>query len=231
MNLLKSHLIKAGWFFLLSVYCLTYFIFVRPAGAFLAVLFTVIFAAGLLVLVFLTARAVYFRRQLNNFLRRILANDYQTGLKESLWLGDEVTELAVLANKMIGQLRTYDQLRVDRIGQFNRLVDLISENVAEGIILIDVERKLLMLNSAVQKLFGVEQGKITFDAIEKQEHNEQFLPLFKELVDNGKVIETCTVDLHLPIKNASRRVCLKMQPLKDQAEKVRLAVIFVSPAG
>ncbi len=232
MNFLKKHTIKIVWFIFLITYVFSYFIFIQQAslGPLIDVLFAAIFVAGLAAWIYLTVRVGYVRRHLANCMRRLLNNDYKTGINEALWLGDEVSELAVLANKTVAQLQIYDQLRVDRIGLFRRLVDLISENVAEGIILVDVERKVLLFNTTAQKIFGIEQEKLTFDSVERQENNKQFLAMFKDLIDNGKVIDTCTVDLQLPIKNARKKVCLRMLPLKDKTEKVQLAVIFVSPA-
>ncbi|MBU0672580.1 MAG: PAS domain-containing protein [Candidatus Margulisbacteria bacterium] len=232
MSLFKRNIIKMLWLLLLLTYAMGYFLFIRQAGLtpLADLFFAFLFVVGLATWVFLTLRLGMFKRQLVNLIRRILAGDYDTGVSEARWLGDEVTGLGILINKMVSQLNIYDKLRVGKIGLYHRLVELISANVERGIILVDADRQVLLLNTAVQKLFGIEQEKMTFESIEKQENNKEFLPLFKDLVENGKVIDTCTVDLQLPIRNARKRVCLKMAPLKDQDEKVRLALIFVAEA-
>ncbi|MBN2058279.1 MAG: PAS domain-containing protein [Candidatus Saganbacteria bacterium] len=228
----RKHLLKLLYLTVLVFFSLTCAAYFFGLSLWTFYLLALLFLLALLSWLYLGLRVLVFRRQLVNFLRRILANDYSTGVRGGIWLGDEAADLGQLINKMADQLRAYDKLRMEKIALFHRAIDLIFRHVKEGMILVDVDRESLLLNPAVQEIFGIDQEKLSFDSIQKQENNKEFNKLFKQAVEQGKLIETCVVDLQLPIRNSRQNVCIRIVPLKDEAEKVRLAMIFVDrPTG
>lgn len=173
-------------------------------------------------------RVVLFRRKLLRFLRCLLNNDYRFECGVSLGRNDEVSGLELLMRRLGQQLRAYDHLQSETISALNRSLDALYRHVSDGIILAHVDQRVFKLNPVVQGMFQVEQETITFDAIEKQPENRGFCALLDDAVRRSKVLVEGKVALQLPIRNSRLDLFVEIVPIKDQQEKVRLAMIFVT---
>lgn len=91
-----------------------------------------------------------------------------------------------------------------------------------------IARETFKLNPAAQSLFDIDQGNFSFDSIEKQEKNKEFTELFNYVVKKGKVPQEDKVTIQLPIRNSQKEVYVKIIPIKDSEENVKLAIIFIS---
>ncbi len=191
-------------------------------------LFYLISALGICSWVYFTFRAVFFRRKLVCFIQKILENDYQSGVSSHPGSFDEIARLEKLVNKMADQLRVYDQLQIDKISALTKAIDIIYNNVKEGIIVYTEDKKTFQVNPVVQRLFEVEQENFSYDSLAKQEVNRDFISRLKEVIDHGRTFHQENLVLELPIRQSRRQLQLTMIPIKDKNEIVELAIILVN---
>ncbi|MFH1541565.1 MAG: hypothetical protein ABIE84_00540 [bacterium] len=223
---------------ILSILCLLGFIGVC-AIVFQHVKLPLILSYGLWILLicggviwsYIYIRVIIFQGRLIKLFRRILAGDYESGISLASPIKDEIASLVDLTNKMADQLRLYDRLRVDRISLLARAFDQIALQSKDAVILVDTDKKDLELNPTAQQIFEMEQGRLTFDSIEKQEVNKEFLALFNEAITNGKIIDETIVDFQVPIRNTRKRIAVRIIPLKNSEELVKLALIYMVEKG
>ena len=224
-----KNLLKLLWLSLLI--CLIVAGVVGPAGYSgaqgLSVGLASVLLLGMAIWVYLTVRVLGFNRKLSNLLKRLLAGDYETGIETKI--PDELSRLVRQFNELGQRLRTYDKLRADKVSLNYRALDLIYRTVPEGVIIADLEKRTFKLNPVVQSLFNVKQESFSFDAIENQERNREFMALFKEASEQKKAAREGRVVLQLPMRDSSRKASVKIIPLKDAEEAVKLAIIFVRP--
>jgi PAS domain-containing protein len=180
---------------------------------------------------YITARLFFFRRKLVNFCRRLLAGDYETGIKARKGFADEITSVANLMNAAVERLRVYDELRASRVSLGYRALEYLHNNVSDAIMIADAEKEVFRLNAAAMSFFGVDQDRISFDSVENKPGNEEFRALFARAVKKEKIAVEGEVEINLPARDASRRAFVKIQPLKDSQEDVKLAIILMAPAA
>ncbi|MDD5566142.1 MAG: PAS domain-containing protein [Candidatus Omnitrophica bacterium] len=229
---MRTNLIKIFWLSLLASLSLGYYLLFR-IYRFSGPLYEALLAFFVLVVLcwlYIAVRVLIVKKKIALVLTRILFNEYETGIRVSERVNDEVTHLERLINRTCEQLRVYDALRVERIDLISRAMDTVYNHIQEGVIVADMEKKNLRANPAAREIFGIEQETITFDSIEKQEKNRDFVEFFKNAVEREKIFKEGMVTLQMPIRNASRQVALKIFPLKNKEETVKLAVIFIRNA-
>ena len=192
--------------------------FVLPALIILGVIFWLI----------ISIRTLIFKKKLVVFIKRLIAGDYQAGIKLRFKSEDEITRLVNLINKLGDQLRVYDDLRSQNVSLNYRALDIIFTTVKEGLIIADVGKRTLRFNLAAQSIFDVEIENIMFDTMERQTENRQFYELLKDTIERTKYYKKCDVIIKLPIRNLTRKLNITVFPLKDKAENVKLIIIFLS---
>ena len=228
---IKKHIIKICWLYILLCLIAGAVILIKGCG-FLGRaphIFFALFFFGSLFWVYAVMRTVKFNNKLAGFLRHLLANEYETGIEIEPIFNDEVTEVSELANKTADRLRIYNKLQLERISFNNRVIDIISRNVLDAFILFDAEKKSFQFNPAARGIFGIERENLTFDSIEKQEKNEDFIKILRDVIEKDKITKEAMVVLQLPIvNNIERRLNIKIIPVKNNEEKVELALILLS---
>ena len=84
-------------------------------------------------------------------------------------------------------------------------------------------------NPVARDIFGINQASFAFDSLGRQENNKHFFQLLKAAMEQEKTTkEETKVSLDLPILKAKKEVTVKIFPLKDRSEKVRLVIIFLT---
>lgn len=195
--------------------------------------FYVIVGLAFLCILYIVRRIIVFNTSLTRLFRTLISGDYEAGLKSSRFFKDEIETLTQQINKFLEQLRTYDRLRAERIAFNSRALDLIYENINEGAAIADMEKETFRFNPAARALFGVKQETFSFDSLRAQEKNHQIVRMFIKATETERVPQEGRAVLQLPIQNvnALEELFIKIIPLKDKEEKVRLALIFISSIG
>lgn len=151
--------------------------------------------------------------------------------------------LSVSATKMeeknifIGFVRdiTEDKKVLNELYEQEEMLRLILENIAEGVVVEDSNKKIVMSNEIANKIFGVQvDEKISPNILnhfevyypdEKTIFPSQNLPMDHAL--NGELIEDIDVVLFDPTTSEKKRVLISGRPLINQDNKVVAAVVTI----
>jgi len=190
-----------------------------------------IFALFVLAWAYMSLRLGFLHGRLTNFLRRLLAGEYETGIRDISWIQDEVSRLTALANKAGERILAYDKLRSERTGLSFRAMDTIFRRAGDCIALANMEKQTIRFNPPALTLFNATQETYTFEALEKPEENRRFIRLFLLTVLKDVVTKEWDAQLRLPMKDVSHRLHITVIPFKDNSEKAALALLLLKPAN
>lgn len=175
----------------------------------------------------LTLRLLTFRKKLYHFLRRLLAGDYEAGIRSRKLINDEISRLEEMANQVAERLREYDRLRADRVSVQARALDLTVRNSGEMLITADTEKETLIFNPAAQKRLGISGKSWPFEAILKPNDNATFARLFNRAVSGSKLNTEGNCRLKLPGMDNPVMLHILILPLRDRNEAVRFILITI----
>jgi PAS domain-containing protein len=200
---------------------------IEPAVRWSAVAF---FSISLLCWTYLTTRLIGFRVRLFKFLRLLLSNDYEAGIRTRQHFTDEISRLEGLANRVSERLLIYDRLRADRVSIHARAFDLLLDRSFEPLAAIDMQQEVFLLNPAVQKVLGIKRKSFSFESVLKPDINKEFADLFNDSVSGRKTLTEGFSWLQLPGMSDPVYVGLQFTPLRDRDETVRFALLSIKVA-
>jgi methyl-accepting chemotaxis protein len=73
---------------------------------------------------------------------------------------DEIGRLAEEFNRMTARLKEYDQNNIDRLITERRRADAIVRSIPDPLIVVDAGYRIIALNSAAEKVFGVQEKQV-----------------------------------------------------------------------
>ncbi|HMC82793.1 MAG TPA: HAMP domain-containing protein [Candidatus Polarisedimenticolia bacterium] len=109
--------------------------------------------AGVSLILFLPARVVRRLRRMTHIVQQAERGDLDVTTLETG--SDEVGTLAVHLNRLIGQVRTFDEIKTERMLSAERRLEGLVENLEEGVILIDGELHPVYVSRRARQLLGV----------------------------------------------------------------------------
>jgi PAS domain S-box-containing protein len=151
--------------------------------------------------------------------------DTKQGLFYSV--GRDVTEMVQLENER--------QTATNELFENEEKLRLIVENIGEGIIVANANKKIILANDMANEFFGIkEDDKISANFVN---HFEVYLPdqktvfpaqnLPMERAFNGESTDDIDVVLWDPAKQEKKRVLISGRPLVDQNDNVVAAVVTI----
>ena len=150
-------------------------------------------------------------------------------MKESVFysVGRDVTKLV--------QLEMDREIATNELYQDEEKLRLIVENIGEGIIVANANKKIILANDMANELFGIkEDDKISSNFVnhfevyfpdQKTVFPSQSLPM--ERAFNGEATDDIDVVLWDSSKQEKKRVLISGRPLVDQDDKVVAAVVTI----
>ena len=142
-------------------------------------------------------------------------------------VGRNVTELVELEDKQ--------QNAIDDLYENEEKLRLIVENISEGIIVANADKKIVMANNMANEIFGIEEDdKISTNLSnhfelyfpdEKTIFPSQNLPMERAL--SGEVTTDVEIILWNPVAQEKKRVLISGRPLVDQNNSVVAAVVTI----
>ncbi|MGO4906475.1 PAS domain-containing protein [Flavobacterium sp. W20_MBD1_R3] len=142
-------------------------------------------------------------------------------------VGRNVTELVELEDKQ--------QNAIDDLYENEEKLRLIVENISEGIIVANADKKIIMANNMANAIFGIEEDdKISTNLSnhfelyfpdEKTIFPSQNLPMERAL--SGEVTTDIEIILWNPVAQEKKRVLISGRPLVDQNNNVVAAVVTI----
>lgn len=142
-------------------------------------------------------------------------------------VGRNVTELVELEDKQ--------QNAIDDLYENEEKLRLIVENISEGIIVANADKKIIMANNMANEIFGIEEDdKISTNLSnhfelyfpdEKTIFPSQNLPMERAL--SGEATSDVEIILWNPVAQEKKRVLISGRPLVDQNDNVVAAVVTI----
>ncbi|MGM8363345.1 PAS domain S-box protein [Flavobacterium sp. ARAG 55.4] len=133
------------------------------------------------------------------------------------------------------KLEQEQQKAVDELSENEEKLRVIVENIGEGVIVANADKKVILANYMANDIFGIEEDdKISTDLTahfelyfpdEKTIFPAQNLPM--ERAFNGEITDDVDLVLWDPDSREKRRVLISGRPLIDQDNKVIAAVITI----
>ncbi|MDT8391476.1 MAG: PAS domain-containing protein [Lentisphaeria bacterium] len=182
-----------------------------------------------LALLFVGLRLLRFRTRTHTLLRRLLAGDYQSGIRPTRHLQDDISELEALQNRLVQQLREYDDLRTGRIRQLRMTLGLLAEHTIEPLILFDAQKGVLDFNPAMSAILGVARQSVPLETLRNLETNTPFDTLLTRATLEEKSNQTGQVTIQLPGQATPKTLDLRIIVYKDKMDNIAFALLFVKP--
>lgn len=184
-------------------------------------------ALGILLACYTAIRLFIFRRRLVRFANKIIAGEYETGIKAHRFWRDEVAELTRLLNRAADRLGQYDMLRAQKVAINTRARDVMFARAGSPVVIADMDERIFHFNAAAQALFAIEQEEMSFSSIENRPENAAFVEFFRDTVEREKVQREADLAITIPIRATTRELHALIVPIKDREENVGLALIFL----
>jgi PAS domain S-box-containing protein len=151
--------------------------------------------------------------------------DLQQGVFYSV--GRDVTELVKLEEE--------EQTAIDELYENEEKLRLIVENIGEGVIVANADKKIVLANEIANEIFGIEEDEKISSHLtdhfelyfpdEKTIFPSQNLPMERAL--NGEITDDVEIILWNPVAQEKKRVLISGRPLVDQNNKVVAAVVTI----
>jgi PAS domain S-box-containing protein len=151
--------------------------------------------------------------------------DLQQGVFYSV--GRDVTELVKLEEE--------EQTAINELYENEEKLRLIVENIGEGVIVANADKKIVLANEMANEIFGIEEDEKISSHLtdhfelyfpdEKTIFPSQNLPMERAL--NGEITDDVEVVLWNPVAQEKKRVLISGRPLVDQNNKVVAAVVTI----
>ena len=101
---------------------------------------------------------------------------------------DELGALAREVNLMIARLREYDERIISQLQSQERRSRAIVESIADGIVVVDGDYSLLMVNQTARNIFDMSPNTVSGHLLERIDDDRVFQAI-KESMDESKTIE------------------------------------------
>jgi two-component system phosphate regulon sensor histidine kinase PhoR len=130
----------------------------------------------------------------------------------------ELAELAEAMNHMAAEL----QGRIDTIVRQHNESEAVLSSMAEGVIAVDMEERVIHLNRVAAEMLGQTAEKTSHRALHEIVRNRELHAIARRTLETGLATEG-DVELHQPAKQI---LCTRAAPLKDSVGR-RIGVLLV----
>ncbi len=124
-----------------------------------------IWVGSLLILIATLFFSVVFARkvarpvqQITDVLQKALDGDL--GQRTELKPGDEIKELGQSLDRLLLQMKTFDQLKVQKITEEKEKLEAVLNLLPEGVIIADSEGKISLINNSCLRFFGLSLDRV-----------------------------------------------------------------------
>jgi len=113
--------------------------------------------------------------------------------KTKIYSRDEINKLADIFNQMAKELKA----KIQTITEDRDKIEAILTNIAEGVIAIDENERLILFNPTCEKIFGFSKSKVIGKYFWEVIRNNELNNLFGEVIEKGET-KKCEITLFLP---------------------------------
>ena len=141
---------------------------------------------------------------------------------------DEWGKLAKIINFMTTELRRLNNMNLNQIINEKNKTKTILKNIADGVVVTDMDNKVLVVNSVAELWFGLTEKDILEQPIEKIIYEQNLLSLINKIRIEGNN-EDKTLDLIIKPDNKKKQIVLQAkaaQVIDSEDKLIGIVTIF-----
>ncbi|HEV8375619.1 MAG TPA: HAMP domain-containing protein [Candidatus Polarisedimenticolia bacterium] len=183
---------------------------------------------GIYLVLFLPSRVVRSLRRITHVLQQAERGDLDVATLETG--SDEVGSLAAHLNRVLRQLRTFDELKSERMLRAEQRLAVLVENLETGILLADDQMEPVFVSRRARQLLDSKPEGADDARIAGLLQDEDFSELLKEVLSTQARCEPRFVDLEVGASEP-RRLRLWVEPVLSPTGDVREMILLIRKAG
>ena len=171
--------------------------------------------SSLLLGLYLPRKIVVPIRRLTNLIKRAQEEEFRINI--DVTSTDEIGELGRFINRMMDQIRVFDDLKVRKITEERRRWEVLSNLLREGVILVNGDGRVCGINPAALAFFGLSQSDVEGRSIKEIPLDEPFRRALLRSVDAHERFHDHIIALMPPDSSTQlRKVALSTAFVRDE---------------
>jgi PAS domain S-box-containing protein len=182
--------------------------------------------SSLLLGLYLPRKIVVPIRRLTKLIKRAQEEDFRVSI--DVTSDDEIGELGRFINRMMDQVRVFDELKVRKITEERRRLEVLSNLLREGVILVDDDGRVCGINAAALEFFGLSQSEVEGRLLKEIPLDSAFKQALLRSVDAHERIHDHVITLLAADSGTqARRVALSTGFVRDEnGEIMSIVCVF-----
>jgi PAS domain S-box-containing protein len=187
--------------------------------------------SSLLLGLYLPRKIVVPIRKLTNLIKRAQDEDFRINI--DMTSNDEIGELGRFINRMMDQIRVFDDLKVRKITEERRRLEVLSNLLHEGMILVDSDGRVCCINPAALNFFGLSQSDVEGRSLKEIPLEEPIRQALLRSVDAHERFHDSVIALMPPDSGTElRRIALSTAFVRDEnGEVMSIVGVFREVTG
>lgn len=172
--------------------------------------------AGLVLGIFAPSKVILPFRKLLAAIQEVQAANFNVSV--NIEGEDEIAELGVEFNKMIEEIRTFDDMKIKKIAFEKRKLDSLANMVDAGVIVITVEGVIVYMNRRLYEILGLTSERILNVGIDEAPLPSELKELFLESIERKDRFEDrrWSFTYETPDKKAvTQEVSVSLSPVRN----------------
>jgi HAMP domain-containing protein len=183
---------------------------------------------GIYLVLFLPSRVVRSLRRITHVLQQAERGDLDVSTLETG--SDEVGNLAAHLNRLLRQVRTFDELKTERMLRAEHRLGVLVENLEEGVLLVDDEMKPVFVSSRARRLLDARPEGADDPRIAGVLASEDFAGILRQALESQAAPDPRLVTLEVGA-SAPRRLKIWAEPVPGDGGEVKEILLLVRKAG
>jgi len=142
---------------------------------------------------------------------------------------DEIGRLAEEFNRMAKRLQEYEKNNIEKLIAERRKSDAIAHSIPDPLIVVDAEYRIIMINSAAERIFGIKEKLVKNIHILEVINNEVIFGFIKECSSSRLPVKSTGMDEALKLKTGDSRsyFLIEAMPAEDREGRLLGIVLFM----
>ncbi len=133
--------------------------------------------------------------------------------------------------KALVRMLEFDSRRADRVAAITRLLDSFLQESTLPFFIADLEEDIIHLSKPARRLFGVNVERFSLLSLLLLPANKDFARVYNPLTKGDRQRADVVLTLHLPVRQAVRKIAARMLAVQDDQGKVLYVLGFISAPG
>jgi len=183
---------------------------------------------GIYLVLFLPSRVVRSLRRITHVLQQAERGDLDVSTLETG--NDEVGNLAAHLNRLLRQVRTFDDLKTERMLRAEQRLGILVDNLEEGIILVDDEMKPVFVSRRARQLLDARPEGADDARIAGILSEDNFAAILRKTIESQSAPEQRIVSLDVGT-STPRRLRIWADPVPGKNGEVKEILLLIRKAA